>query len=176
MEKFETEISLDLRQYLYQKGETDLQFPQCPDIEERWQQIGQAYINDGIREFAQYPTVSLGWIFYIGMALAQYWDTDWEIYSKVNDLYTYIRDKRDFDHLDDYVTDDILRLQGEKKLELRNLAGEAASRVYNNLCRAHIEPGTKEAFTAYVACIHQLYLAGMAVQLHRLGYHMTKIG
>ena len=38
-----------------------------------------------------------------------------------------------------------------------------------------LEPGTKEAFNAYVACLHQLYLFGTAMQLKRMGYHMTKM-
>ena len=33
----------------------------------------------------------------------------------------------------------------------------------------------KEAFNAYVACLHQLYLFGAAMQLKRMGYHMTKM-
>ena len=36
-----------------------------------------------------------------------------------------------------------------------------------------LEPGTKEAFNAYVACLHQLYLFGGAMQLKPMGYHMT---
>ena len=31
-----------------------------------------------------------------------------------------------------------------------------------------------EAFNAYVSCLHQLYLFGAAMQLNRMGYHMTK--
>ena len=38
-----------------------------------------------------------------------------------------------------------------------------------------IEPSTKEAFNAYVSCLHQLYLMGAAVQLRRMGYHMTRM-
>jgi hypothetical protein len=38
-----------------------------------------------------------------------------------------------------------------------------------------IEPGTKEALLGYVACLHQLYLYGVAAQLKRMGYHMTRI-
>ena len=33
----------------------------------------------------------------------------------------------------------------------------------------------KEAFNGYVACLHQLYLFGAAMQLKRMGYHMTKM-
>ena len=31
------------------------------------------------------------------------------------------------------------------------------------------------AFNAYVSCLHQLYLFGAAMQLNRMGYHMTKM-
>ena len=34
---------------------------------------------------------------------------------------------------------------------------------------------TKDAFNGYVACQHQLYLFGAAMQLKRMGYHMTKM-
>jgi hypothetical protein len=36
------------------------------------------------------------------------------------------------------------------------------------------QPGTEEAFDAYVSCLYQLYLFGAAMQLNRMGYHMTK--
>ena len=39
----------------------------------------------------------------------------------------------------------------------------------------YLEPGTKEAFYGYVGCLHQLYLMGAAMQLKRMGYHMTKM-
>ena len=38
-----------------------------------------------------------------------------------------------------------------------------------------IELGTKEAFDAYVSCLHQLYLFGVAMQLNRMGYYMKKM-
>ena len=57
----------------------------------------------------------------------------------------------------------------------RSNLGECASRVHNALMHQQIEPGTKEAFYAYVTCLHQLYLFGVAIQLNRMGYHMTKM-
>ena len=100
----------------------DERMPECPDVEEKWEVIAKAYIPDGIREFQDFPSASLGWMMYIGMAVAKMWDTEWEIYSKIEDLYAYMRDKR-----------------------------------------------------GYVACLHQLYLFGAAMQLKRMGYHMTKM-
>lgn len=110
---------------------------------------------------------------YIGMAVAKMWDDEWEIYSKVDDLYAYMRDKRGFDSMDEYIREEVLLLSGADYVALEKLVGECASRVYNALRRQNIEPGTREAFNAYVSCLHQLYLMGAAVQLKRMGYHMT---
>ncbi len=55
------------------------------------------------------------------------------------------------------------------------MVGECAARLDNRLRRLHVEPGTKAAFEAYVACLHQLYLMGAAVQLHRMGYRMEQL-
>ena len=170
---FENALRNDLHDYLHGAGHVDEKLPECPDVEEKWQQIAEAYLPDGVREFNGYPKVSLGWMMYIGMAVAKYWDMEWEIYSNISDLYVYIRDKRGYDYLDEYVCESVLRLGGEEHAATEKLVGECASRIYSLLCHQHLEPGTPEAFRAYVSCLHQLYLMGAAVQLNRMGYHMT---
>ena len=175
MEKFENMIRQDLHQFLLSMKEVDARLPECPDVEDKWEQIVKAYIPDGIREFQDYPSASLGWMMYIGMAVAKLWDTEWDIYSKLDDLYTYLRDKRGYDHLDEYIREEVLQQTGDDYTALEKLVGECASRVYNALRHQHIEPGTKEAFNAYVSCLHQLYLMGAAMQLNRMGYHMTQM-
>ncbi|MBR6605222.1 MAG: hypothetical protein IKK92_05055 [Prevotella sp.] len=175
MQEFENKLSKDLHQYLIAMGKVDERMPECPDVEEKWEPIAQSYLVDGIREFADYPTVSLGWMMYIGMAVAKFWDAEWEIYSKIEDLYLYIRDKRGYDCMDEYVREEVLLLEGDDYDTLEKLVGECASRVHNALLHQHLEPGTKEAFNGYVVCLHQLYLMGAAVQLKRMGYHMTKM-
>ena len=175
MEIFEEKLHNDLFQYLLSMKDVDQHMPECPDVEEKWEEIAKAYIPDGIREFQDYPSASLGWMMYIGMAVAKMWDTEWEIYSKIEDLYAYMRDKRGYDSMDEYIREELLLLQGDDYTMLEKVVGECASRVYNALMRQHIEPGTKAAFEAFVACLHQLYLFGAAMQLKRMGYHMTKM-
>ena len=175
MEQFEEKIQQDLHQFLLSMKEVDERLPECPDVEEKWEEIAKAYIPDGISEFQDFPSASLGWMMYIGMAVAKMWDTEWDIYSKLPDLYAYMRDKRGYDNMDEYIREEVLLLSGVNYTVLEKLVGECASRVFHALCRQNIEPGTKEAFEAYVACLHQLYLMGAAMQLKRLGYHMTKI-
>ena len=174
-EQFEEILHSDLHQFLLSIKEVDERLPECPDVEEKWEQLAQAYIPDGIREFQAFPSASLGWMMYIGMAVAKMWDTEWEIYSKIDDLYVYMRDKRGYDSMDEYIREEVLLLQGVDYEVLEKLVGECASRVYNALVRQNIEPGTKDAFKGYVACLHQLYLMGAAMQLNRMGYHMTKM-
>lgn len=169
----EEKIKQDLHQYLQTHGKVDERLPECPDIEEKWQSIAKAYLPDGIREFNAYPTVSLGWMMFIGMAMAKFWDEDWQKYANVPNIYEQLRNQRGFDCMDEYILEDVLHMKDKGLEGLYNLVAECASRTNNMLHHAHLEPGTSEAFKAYVACLHQLYLMGAAVQLKRMGYHMT---
>ncbi len=175
MENFETQLHQDLHQFLLSMNEVDNRLPECPDVEERWETIAKAYIPDGIKEFNDYPSASLGWMMYVGMAIAKLWDTEWDIYAKIDDLYIFLRDKRGYDSMDEYIREEVLLLKGVDYIVLEKLVGECASRVYNALRHQSVEPCTKEAFNAYVACLYQLYLFGAAIQLCRMGYHMTKM-
>ena len=172
---FEQQIQEDLHRYLRSLDEAEERLPDCPDVYEKWDHIAQAYIPDGIREYANYPEASLGWMMYLGMAVAQYWDTEWETYSRLENMYAYIRDKRGYDAMDEYIREEVLRLQGDSYKQTEQIVGECAARVHSALLRQQIEPGTKEAFHAYVDCLRQLYLFGAAMQLKRMGYHMTKM-
>jgi len=175
MNELETEIKNDLHGYLLSICEVDQLLPQCSDVEERLESILTSYLPDGIREFNAYPTVSLGWMMYIGMAVARFWDKEWEVYSKIKDLYIYIRDQRGYDNMDDFIRQDVLSLSGEEASSLEKLIGECASRVYNRLVHKGIEPGTKDALQAYISCLSLLYRMGISVQLKRMGYHMTEL-
>ena len=48
---FEQKLHRDLHQFLQSMNETDARLPECPDVEEKWEQIAKGYIPDGIKEF-----------------------------------------------------------------------------------------------------------------------------
>ena len=175
LNEFESIFHNDLMEYLLSINRIDSHFPDAPDIQNCWAKIGESYLPDGLREFNKYPTVSLGWIMYVGMAVAKYWDEDWEIYSKVEDIYKYLRDKTDFDHMDDYICEHVLLLDEASTKQLRQVVAECASRTCNKLLHLGVAPGSADAYYAYIAALHQLYLMGSAMQLKNMGYHMTKI-
>ena len=172
---FEEKFKEDLATYLQEKDLIDKMLPDTPDLEDKWVTIAEAYLPDGMREFATYPTVSLGWMMYIGMALAKYWDEDWELYNKVENLYTYLRDRIDYDHMDDYICEKVLLLSAEDHQRLASVVGECAARTNSLLHHLGLAPGSPEAFHSYVAALHQLYTMGAAMQLKTMGYHMTKL-
>lgn len=173
--KIEQKVNEDLTQFLLSQNEIDEYTPDAFDIEQCWEPIAESYIPDGVREFRDYPTVSLGWMMYIGMAVAQFWDDEWSLYSKIDDLYVYMRDKGGFDVMDEYIRGTVLRLTQPAYDDTERLVQECAERTYSLLMRQGLEPGTEAAFRGYVACLHQLYLMGAYVQLRRMGYHMVKM-
>lgn len=172
---FEEKFKEDLTTYLQEKELVDKILPDTTDMEEKWESIAEAYLPDGMREFAAYPTVSLGWMMYVGMAIAKYWDEDWELYSKVDNLYTYLRDRIDYDHMDDYICEKVLLLTADEHQEVANIVAKCAARTNSLLRHLPIAPGSSDAFHAYVAALHQMYFMGISMQLKRMGYHMTRM-
>ncbi len=175
MENFAETLLNDLHRFLLERDAVDERLPECPDVEEKWPAVAEAYLPDGVREFADYPVASLGWMMFVAMAVAKFWDEDWEKYSAIDNLYLYLRDKRGYDHLDEYVLDEVLGLNSDAAEALQNLVGDCAERVKRALFGKDIEPGTAEAFKGYVACLQCMYHMGMAMQLKAMGYHMTRL-
>lgn len=172
---FESRLRDDLTGYLLSQGLLDEQLPQCPDVEDKWKEIGEEYLPDGIREFSDFPIVSLGWMMFLGMAIANYWDSDWADYGSREHLYVAIRDARGYDRMDEYILEDVLRLDAVARGRLSAAVGECASRVDGMLRREPLEPGSPEAFRAYIYSLRQLYAIGMAMELKRLGYRMAPL-
>lgn len=175
MTPFETKIQEDLHRYLIMTGKADERLATSPDIEDKWESIAQAYLPDGIREYNGYPNVSLGWMMYLGMAMARLWEDDWQRYSAIPDLYEQIRDKRGYDAMDEYIREELLSLSGTEYTKTEDLVAECAARTNSKLIHEGFEPGTPAAFQAYLSCLHQLYLMGAAVQLKQMGYKMEQI-
>jgi len=168
-------VKEELKKYLLQCGVIDERMPECNDVEEKWESIAKAYLPDGVREYNNYPTVSLGWIMFVGMALAKFWDENWEVYSKKEDVYESLRDAKGFDNMDDYITEEVLKLSGEEAEQNEKVVSQCANRIYNILRHEPLEAGTTEAFKAYLDCIKLMFTMGMAIELKRLGYRMTEV-
>ena len=51
------------------------------DLDELWPALAQPYMASAVPDFEQYPLVSLGWMTFVGMAMAVLWDEDWQRYQ-----------------------------------------------------------------------------------------------
>lgn len=175
VEEFENKVRTDLMNYLQSNDKVDSHLPECIDVEDCWPEIARSYLPDGIKEYEKYPMVSLGWMMFIGMAMAYFWDENWTDRSAERKFYEKLRDGRGYDNLDDYILEDILKYEGEAADKESAIVSECASRVYSMINRENLAAGSEEAFGCYIAALHQLYLAGMSMELKTLGYHMTPL-
>lgn len=175
LDKFETSLMDSLQTLCTQMGYISGKMPATDDITLKWDTMSPSYIKDALHEINDYPSVALGWAMYIGMAVAHYWDTDWNIYGQHQNLYEHLRDKRGFDYLDEVVRGEILGLTGEDFVKTENIVRQCARLVQNKIRHEQIEPASATAFYAFTRSIYVLYQIGAAVELHRLGYKMEKI-
>lgn len=155
----------------------DGQLLETPDLEERWQDIAAAYLVDGVKEIADYPHVAVGWMVYVGMALAHLWDSDWERARAQSDLYALVRDPRGFDCLDEFVREDLLAMprDGEDYRACENLVRALAQAALDAIRQEQVEPQSPLAFHVYTHSLHALFQIGAAVELRRLGYRYEKL-
>ena len=127
VENYHDTFESTLRSYLSERGLIDPVLPECDDVEQKWEQIATSFLPDALREFGDYPDAVLAWMIYLGMAVAKYWDVEWSIYDNIQDLYKYIREKRGFDNIDDYVCDEVLLLASDEKATIQKQVVNVAS-------------------------------------------------
>lgn len=151
------------------------QLLESEDITEVWDKVAPSYVADAVKEIADYPTVALGWAMYLGMAVAKFWDSDWEKYSQVENLYELVRDQRGFDYMDEVVRGEILGMEGEEYNRVERLVQESAQQVLAKIRGEQINPQTSLAFHVFARSVKVLYLIGAAIALQGLGYHFEKV-
>lgn len=175
LDNYEKDLMQHLLRMLTSMEYLNGQLLESPDITDKWDEVAQSYVTDAVKEIAKYPTVALGWAMYLGMAVARFWDDDWEVYSKVPDLYVHIRDKRGFDYMDEVVRGDILCLQEEDFNKMEELVQSCAQQVLGKIRHEQVEPQSPLAFHIYVRSIRVLYQIGAAVELKALGYKFERM-
>ena len=91
-----------------------------PELSEKWHQSAPQYMADAVPEIAKYPMVAIAWALYYGMGDAVYWDGAWDSVKDCDDLYKFMRDKRGFDYMDEFVTEELIgiKLNSTKKRDI----------------------------------------------------------
>lgn len=176
LDRYEEGVMQHLLKMLTYSGHLDRQLLETVDISEKWDAIAPSYVQDAVGEIADYPTVALGWAMYLGMAVANYWDKDWEYYSQLPNIYETLRDKRGFDCMDEAIREEVLGLKDEAFNTCEKLVQACAQQVLDKIRHEQISPQSPLAFHTFVRSVHALYLIGAAVELKKLGYKFEKVG
>lgn len=175
LDKYEQDLMQNLLRMLTSMKMLTGQLLSTPDITEKWEQVAPPYLADAVKEIAKYPTVSLGWAMYLGMAMARYWDGDWDFYRDKENIYEYIRDIRGFDYMDEVVRANILGLEGQAFDDMEKVVQSCAQQALAQIRHEQIEPQSPMAFHVYVRSIKVLYELGAAIELKALGYKFESI-
>ena len=145
------------------------------DIDEHWKILAPEYMGDAVLEIAKYPTVSVSWAAYLGMAVAYGWDADWETFRKMP--YQSYYGEQGFDDMDEYIVQNILglSLDSQEAKQLMNILLCCAQKAVTFIRHEHIEAQTVKAFHIFARTVKVMYKTGAAIQLRRLGYKLHKI-
>ena len=147
--------------------------PLSDDFTEKWTELAPAYFADAVPEIAKYPIVSLAWAGYVGMAIAHWWDSDWQGHK--DSSYQTLYGKQGFDDLDEHVAFDLLKLDEKQAGAVENAFRNCGEKAVTLIRHENIEPQTRDAFYAYARAVKVFYEMGAMIELHRLGYKAKKI-
>lgn len=177
LNRYERQLTELLLREVTRRRYLDGQLLHSDDLDEKWHQIAPDYVSDAVPQIAEYPSVALAWAGYVGMALAAYWDEDWQRYSRNPNLYLHLRDKQGFDLLDEYVLYKVLKLPegGREATALEDLMRSCAHITLDLIRHEQIEPQSVLAFHVYARSIKVLFRIGAAVELKRRKYKYEKI-
>lgn len=78
LDKFESNLTEELLRLCTNYKMLNGVLLETEDIVGQWGKLAPEYMVDAIQQIKDYPTVSIAWAAYLGMAVAKGWDTDWK--------------------------------------------------------------------------------------------------
>ncbi len=146
------------------------------ELEEKWDSSAAEYMAAAVPQLNDYPAAAVAWAAYMGVGAAVLWDTCWDKYSSVEDLYTPIASPRGFDEMDEYVLEEMLgyTLEGEEATKLENLFRAGATTALTMIRKESIEAQSVMAFYVFARSAKVFFRLGVAVGLKLMGYSYQK--
>ena len=148
---------------------------QSDDVTARWEELALEYIADAVTQINEYPTVAIAWAGYMGMAVANNWDSDWAAHS--HDEYRSMYGPNGFDDMDEYIVQNILglTLDSVEAKQIMNILLCCAQQAVTFIRHEQIEHQTVKAFHIFARTVKVMFRIGAALQLKRLGYKFQKV-
>ena len=145
------------------------------DIDNYWQVIAPEYLADAVEQVQDYPTVSVAWAAYIGIAVAYGWDINWDAISKAK--YKDFYGEQGFDDMDEHLIRDVvgIPLDSEEAKDIEEIIRRCAQKTIDLIRHDQIEPQSPVASHVFTSAVRVMYRTGAAIQLKRVGYKSEQV-
>ena len=145
------------------------------DIDERWKEYAPSYMADSVSQINTFPAAAIAWAGYVGMAVAQWWDRDWERYAA--EPYESLHGERKFDDMDEHILRDILgiALDSPEAEKIEDMMRSCAHTAMTMIRREDTEAQSTKAFYIFARTTRVMFRIGAALELKRLGYKFHKV-
>ncbi|MFI3282317.1 MAG: hypothetical protein SNG10_02165 [Rikenellaceae bacterium] len=175
--QYEDKLMMNLLRQATDNGFLDGQLLEVEELEEKWHSSAPEYMAAAVPQIAEYPSVAVAWAGYLGIGAAVLWDTSWEEYAQVDDLYTLISKPRGFDEMDEYVLEGLLgySLESEEADRLESLMRGMAHSAQGMIRKESIESQSVMAFHIFARTTKVFYKLGISIALRSLGYRYEKM-
>ena len=175
LNRFEEKIQNELLRLCTSRGMLSGTLLATDDVTDRWDALASEYVADAVGQIADYPTVSVAWAGYLGLAVAHGWDTNWEACVRTD--YKQFYGEQGFDDMDEHIVQHVLGLSLESKVakDLESMIRSCAQMAVTLIRREQIEPQSPMAFHVFARAIKVMYRIGAALELKRLGYKFEEM-
>lgn len=175
LNRFEEKIQAEMLRICTSRGMLGGTLLATDDVTDRWDVLAPEYVADAVGQIADYPTVSIAWAGYLGLAIAHGWDTNWE--ACVRTTYKDYYGAQGFDDMDEHIVQHVLGLSLDSKeaQDLESVIRSCAQTAVTLIRREQIEPQSPMAFHVFARAIKVMYRMGAALELKRLGYRFEHV-
>ena len=172
---YEANLQREILKMCTSLGMLDGELLASEDIDLKWKEWAPEYIAEALPEVNSYPEFAIACAGYAGMAVAQWWDTDWG--RNHGTPYEALHGPRGFDDMDEHIVQKILglSLDSVEAKQIMNILLCCAQKATTFIQHEHIEHQTVKAFHIFARTIRVMYKTGAALQLKRLGYKFHKV-
>lgn len=167
---FEGRLQLELLKVCQGAGALGPLMPEVEEITVKWDDYAEQYMADAVRQIDDYPNAAIGWAAFIGMAVAQWWGTDWQVNRFTP--YKHLYGAEQWDDMDDKIMTDILALPlgSSEEQFLRDTIITCAEKAISIIMEEDFEPCSDQAYEILSITIKTMFKIGAALQLHRMGW------
>ncbi len=177
--EYEERLARTLLQQFTDAGLLEGELLAVEELEEKWQSSAAEYMAAAMPQLNDYPAAAVAWAGYMGIGSAVLWETSWDQYEGVEDIYTPLATPRGFDEMDEYIMEAMLgyKLEGEDATKLENAFRSGATTALTMIRKESIEAQSVMAFYIFARTAKVFFKMGVAVGLRILGYryHKTKM-